>query len=88
MADLPYNDKERITDLLSSQKFITGVYNTFLNEAATPEVKMCMQNILNEEHEIQHEIWTEMNNRGWYTVEPAQDQKLQQEKDKFSSVIC
>jgi len=87
MAEMPYNDKERIMDLLSSQKFITDSYNTNLNEAATPEVKTCMMNILNEEHEIQHDIWLEMKNRGWYTVEAAEDQKLQQEKQKFSSVV-
>lgn len=87
MPNLPYNDKERMMDTLSSQKFITDSYNTYLNETATPEVKTCMLNILNEEHQIQHDIWLEMKNRGWYQVECAEDQKVQQEKQKYSSVM-
>lgn len=87
MSNLPYNDKERMLDSLASQKFITDAYNTFSNEAATPEVKTCMMNILKEEHEIQHDLFLEMKNRGWYTVEAADDQKLQQVKQKFGGVV-
>lgn len=79
------SDKERITDALTSQKFLTGEYNNYVNEAATPEVKNALLSILNDEHSIQHDVWVEMNNRGWYPVEKAEDQKLQQEKMKFGS---
>lgn len=78
-------DKERMSDALTSQKFLTSEYNNFVNEAATPEVKQALMSILNEEHSIQQEVWTEMNTRGWYPTEKAEDQKLQQEKMKFGS---
>lgn len=78
-------DKECMQDALTSQKFITGEYNTYVNEAATPEVKNTLLNILAEEHRMQGEVFTEMSNRGWYKTEPAEEQKLQQEKMKNSS---
>ena len=40
------NEKETLTDLLSSQKFMTGVYNSDLLESATPEVKHLFLGIL------------------------------------------
>ncbi len=79
------SDKERLSDALTSQKFLTGEYNNYVNEAATPEVKNTLLRILNEEHSIQNEVWTEMNSRGWYPTEKAEEQKLQQEKMKFGS---
>ena len=66
-------EKERMDDALTSQKYITGEYNTYVNEAATPEVKNLFLNILNDEHRIQHEVWEEMNTRGWYPVEKAEE---------------
>jgi spore coat protein CotF len=84
-ANIPFNDKERITDALSTQKFITTTYATSVNEAATPEVKACLQSIMNEEHDIAHDLWCEMNTRGWYPVEKADDNKLQTTKNKYAT---
>lgn len=72
-----------INDALSSQKFITDGYNTFANECATPALKTDFMNILSEEHQIQHELFLEMQKRGWYQVEAADEQKIQQAKQKY-----
>jgi len=69
---------------LSSQKFITEGYNTFTYECATPNVRNAFKQILNEEHDIQHEIFTEIQSRGWYKVAPAEEQKICEAKAKFS----
>lgn len=78
-------DRDMLTDVLSSQKFITDGYNTFANECATPAVKTDFMNILKEEHQIQSDVFTEMQNRGWYPTECADQNKVQQAKQKFSS---
>ena len=78
-----FSDKDRLQDALSSQKFITEGYNTFSNECATPEVRNVFLNLLNEEHTIQSEVFTEMHSRGWYQPEAAQQQKISQVKTKF-----
>ena len=78
-----FSDKDRLQDALASQKFITGNYNMSATESATPEVRGVLMSILKEEHDIQNEIFVEMQKRGWYQVTPAEQQKLQQAKTKF-----
>lgn len=79
-----YCEQEMLTDLLSSQKFITGNYNSFANECATPAVKTDFMNILQEEHQIQNEVFCEMQKRGWYPTEAADQNKVNQAKQKYS----
>ena len=78
-----FSDKEMMNDALASQKFITGNYNTFTNECVTPAVRGVFMSILKEEHDIQNEVFTEIQKRGWYQVQPAEQQKIQQVKTKF-----
>lgn len=42
-------------------------------------------NLLSEEHQIQHDVFTEMQKRGWYQTQQAPADKAQQAKMKFSS---
>lgn len=86
MAQTPsFGDRERMDDVLSSQKFMTEGYNIFANECATPALKSEFMNLLTEEHQIQHEIFTEMQKRGWYQTEQADQNKINQTKQKFQS---
>ena len=82
----PFNDKERLNDALSSQKQMTADYNSFANESATPEVVSKVMEILREEHDIQRDMWCEMNSRGWYPTEAADDNKLNGVKSKYSTM--
>lgn len=80
-------EKELLTDLLCSQKFVTGVYNTYCNEASTPAMRSCLSSILQDEHRIQEEIFNEMSSKGYYKVEMAEETKLSAEKQKFSQNV-
>ncbi len=84
--NIQMQDKEVINDVLSSQKFITDSYNNFTNECATPNVREQFMRILTEEHQIQAEVFDEMSKRGWYPTTPAQQQKVQQAKQKFQNM--
>ncbi len=83
MEQIQFDDKAMIDDALSSQKFITGTYNTFANECSDPQLKEQFMNLLEDEHRIQHEIFTEMQKRGWYQTEPAEQDKINQAKQKY-----
>ena len=80
-------EKETMTDLLTAQKFLTGVYNTFCNEAATPTLRHSLCTILSEEHTIGAQIFEEMSTRGYYPTEKAEDTKLNAAKQKFSKYV-
>ena len=81
-----FGDKDMLTDVLSSQKFVTDGYNTSANESATPAIRSDFVNILTEEHQIQNEVFTEMQNRGWYPVEAADQNKINQARQKYQSM--
>ncbi len=81
------SEKTVLTDLLSHQKFITGVYNSDLLESATPEVKKCFMGLLEDEHRIQEDVFRAMYDRGLYPLEQAEDQKLIQAKQKFGQNV-
>ena len=78
------NDKEVLTDLLSSQKFVTGAYNTFCCEAAEPTVRNCLLSVLEDEHRIQAELFNTMNQKGFYPVKKAEETKLNAAKQQFA----
>ena len=77
-------EKQILHDSLMSQKLLTGVYNTFAGECVCPELRAAMLNILNDEHAIQSDIFSTMQSHGWYQVEQAEQQKIQQTKQKLS----
>ena len=82
------SDKEMMTDALTAEKFLCSAYNTYATEAGTPEVHQAMMSLLNDTHTMQTDVWKEMNSRGWYPTEKAEDQKLQQEKMKYQSTCA
>ncbi len=83
-----FSDKEILEDMLSSQKAITGVYNSFTNECAHQCVRTDLMSILQDEHNIQANIFTEMQKRGWYAVTGADAQQISQARDKFRTMAA
>ncbi len=78
-------EREILDDILSSQKMITGLYNTSANECAAPVIRDEFLSILSEEHQMQAEVFDEMQKRGWYPVPAAEQQKIAQAKEKFQN---
>ena len=54
MNNTPMQDKELLDDVLSSEKMITGSYNTFANECATPGVRDTMQMCIRDSSHTAH----------------------------------
>ena len=79
-------DKEMLEDCLTSEKNCTSIYNTFTNECVNPKLRTDFMNSLRETHEIQADLSTEMQNRGWYTVKQAPTPDIQTAAQKFSAM--
>ena len=77
-------EKEILQDSLLSQKQATSSYNTFAGECVSEQLRCAMLNILDDEHKIQADIFCAMQSKGWYQVEPAEQQKIQQARQKLS----
>ena len=81
-----FTDREIMDDILSSQKHITDVYNTFSNECTNQQLQTDMLNILKEEHAIQFSVFGEMQKRGWYSPAVAQAQMINETKTKYENL--
>ena len=81
-----FSDREIMDDVLTSQKHITGSYNTFTNACVNKQLQTDMLNILKEEHTIQFSVFNEMQKRGWYSPCAAEMQKINETKTKFENI--
>lgn len=78
-------DKEILNDSIASQKLIGTNYDTFANECVNPNLRTDFLNILREEHDIQADLFNEMQKRGWYQTKAADQNMINQAKQKFMS---
>lgn len=79
-----YTDKEILGDGLSTQKATTSLFNMSANECVHPELRDTLMNILKQEHDIQFDVFNMMHQRGFYQTPAAQEQKVQEAKQKFA----
>ena len=79
-------DREIMDDILTSQKHITGVYNTFSNECVNSQLQADMMTILKEEHNMQFDVFSDMQKRGWYSPSAAEAQMIDQTKTKYENM--
>ncbi|MDF2614747.1 MAG: Coat domain protein [Clostridia bacterium] len=80
-----FGDKEMLNDALITEKALTADYNSYSNECANKKVRNALLQILNEEHEIQADVFNEMHARGFYPILSAEEQMINQAKQKFAA---
>ena len=80
-----FGDKEILTDLLCSQKHLTGSYNTARLESATPSVLSCFDEISEDEHKIQRGIFNMMHSKGMYPTPSAEQKKVDEAKQTYGA---
>ena len=80
------DDQQILNDMLSSQKQISGAYNTFGGECVHESLKCDLLNILRDEHNMQSGVFSQMQQRGWYQPAAAQQSKVDAAKTKFQNL--
>jgi len=79
-------DQEIMDDILGSQKHITDIYNTYSSECVNPTLRNDFLQILREEHNIQSTVFTDMQKRGWYAPQAAEQQMVDKAKTKYQNI--
>lgn len=79
-----YTEKEILADALEAEKSATALYNLVANECACPELKHTIVDLLNDEHELQFDVFTSMHDRGYYPTPKAEQQKVDEAKKTFA----
>ena len=79
-----YTDKEVLGDALTAEKTSTNVYNTFSNECVHENVRNTFLKILEQEHEIQDDVFKIMHAKGLYPTPEAEDKNVEQAKQRYA----
>ncbi|HIZ54658.1 MAG TPA: spore coat protein [Firmicutes bacterium] len=79
------DDKCIMENILLTTKGICDLYMHGTIESATPNVHTAMNTALSDSLCMQENIYKKMSAKGWYPSEKAEQQKIQQVKNKFSA---
>ena len=82
------DDKMIMENLLNTTKGVCGLYMHGAIESSTPNVRQAFTTALNFELGMQDELFKEMQNKGWYAPEQANQQRTQQVKQKYKPNCC
>ena len=81
------NDRDFINDLLATEKYLTTAYTMALHEASHEGLYQDIMQIFSETQECQRNLYDLMFKKGWYAVEAADQQKLQQSYQQFQGYM-
>ena len=59
-------DKDILNDMLMTEKYVSGTYETSIMESANEAVRNALRQIQDEEQQHAKLIFDAMNQRGWY----------------------
>ena len=82
-----YTEKEILGDALSAQKATTELFTKASNECVHEDVRETLLDILEEEHEIQQDVFLMMHDKGMYPTPEAEQKKVDQLKQQYSQCV-
>lgn len=79
------DDKTIMTTILSNVKGTCDLMMHGSLESTTPNVHSTFKTVLNDTLDVQNQIYSKMNEKGWYQMQSVEQQKIDQTRQKFSS---
>ena len=79
------NDRDIMENLLLTTKGVLDLYMHGAIESGTENVHNVFNTAFNQTLAMGDCIYKQMENRGWYTAEQAEAQKIQQVRQKFAA---
>lgn len=79
------NDRDRLNDVLSTEKYLTDSINVAVREASHENLYRDVLTCLTETHQCARDLYNLMFQKGWYKLEAEEQQKLDQSFQQFSS---
>lgn len=78
-------DQEVITDLMLTEKKMSANYDAFASECVNTQLRDTFVSLLTKSHETQTNLFKTAQEKGWYQVEQAPAQKVDQARQKFTN---
>lgn len=79
------DDKCIMENLLLTEKSLCDMYMHGTIESSTANIKQAFNKALNDSLCMQGDIYKTMSDKGWYPSQQAQEQQIQQVKQKYSN---
>lgn len=81
------NEKDYMTDLLSTEKAMLKNYTVGLTEASNEQLHQVYKEMFNEISMLQRKIYEVMFKNGWYELEKVEGVKLQEKLTKLNQEL-
>ena len=78
-----FNDRDRLNDMLATEKWLTDGFNVFVRETSHQTLFNDILHILNETHHAARDVFNLMFEKGWYSLHPEQPSQVSKEHQKF-----
>lgn len=78
-------DRDRINDMLTTEKFLTNNFNTFALETSYSELHQDVCQILKDTHQEARNLFKTMFNQGWYSLQSETTQQVADTQQQFSN---
>lgn len=79
------NDRDRLNDMLATEKYLTDNYNVFAREASYNDLHKDVCQILNQTHQEARGLFNFMFNKGWYSLQAESTQQVAQVQQQFTN---
>ncbi len=64
-----FNDKDLCSDMLSTEKYVSGTYDTAIFECTNPAIRQVLNHIQKEEQQHGEQLFNYMQSHGMYSVQ-------------------
>lgn len=79
-------EKEILNDLLNTEKQLITTYSTAVTESSCANMRQLLLRNITQLSDDQYNVFNTMVNKGYYQKKDAQDQDVQQAKQKFQQM--
>jgi hypothetical protein len=79
-----FNDRDRLNDMLATEKWLTDGFNVFVRETSHQELYNDVLHVLTETHHACRDVFNLMFEKGWYSLHPEQPSHIADHYQKFS----
>lgn len=80
-----YNDRDRVRDLMLSEKHLTEEYNISAYESGNPQLRDTLKRLLNDTHTNNEILQRVMEDHGWTRPDQADQQQISQTFHRYTS---
>lgn len=81
------NDRDLLNDVLETEKNMSINFTYALNEASNEELYETIYNMFQDIKESQRDLFELAFRKGWYTLEKAEDTKINEEINSLSELL-